>query len=60
MLPGQDRHGIGPDLVGHVAVGGDPVGADDDEIDFPRDMRYPAMLSVMSVAGMFFLSVPRR
>ncbi len=29
----QDGQGVGPDLVGRVAVGGDPVGADDDQID---------------------------
>ena len=30
---GQHRHHVGADLVGDVAVGRDPVGADDHQID---------------------------
>ena len=30
VLPGYHRQAVGSYLVGHVAVGGDPVGADDD------------------------------
>jgi hypothetical protein len=30
---GEDRHGVGADLVGHVSVGRDAVGSDDDQID---------------------------
>ena len=33
VLPGQHRHAVGADLVRHVAVGGDAVGADDDQVD---------------------------
>ena len=29
----EDGHGVGADLVGGVAVGGDPIGADDHQID---------------------------
>jgi hypothetical protein len=33
MVGGQHGQRIRPDLVGHVAVGRHPVGADDDEVD---------------------------
>ena len=33
VLLGQHRHAVGADLVGDVAVGGDAIGADDDEVD---------------------------
>ena len=33
MGPGQQGDAVGADLVGRVAVGGDPVGADDDQLD---------------------------
>ncbi len=51
VRPGEDRQAVGPDLVGRVAVGGDPVRADDDQIDFPLLHQKPAMLSVISVQG---------
>ncbi len=35
VRPGQDGQAVGPDLVGRVAVGGDPVRPDDDQIDLP-------------------------
>ncbi len=35
VLVREDGHGVGADLVGSVAVGGDAIGADDDEIDVP-------------------------
>jgi len=34
--PGEDGDAVGADLVGHVAVGGDPVGPGDDQIDPAR------------------------
>ena len=34
MRLGQDRQGIGADLVGRIAVFGDPVGTYDDLVDF--------------------------
>ncbi len=36
MLPGEHRHAVGADLVGDVAVGGNPIGADHHEIDLPE------------------------
>ena len=33
VLLGQDRDGVGADLVGDVAIGGDAVGAHDDAAD---------------------------
>src|SRR6185295_15151679 len=33
VLFGQHGDGVGADLVRHVAIGGDAIGADDDEID---------------------------
>src|SRR4030067_2277884 len=33
MLAGEDGQGVGPDLVGHIPVAGDPVCPDDTEID---------------------------
>ena len=33
MLFGEDRYGVGADLVGGVAVGGDAVGSYDDGLD---------------------------
>ena len=33
MRIGQERDGVGADLVGDIAVGGDAVGADDDHVD---------------------------
>ena len=36
VLAREHRHGVGADLVRGVAVGGDAIGADDDEIDLAR------------------------
>jgi glutamate carboxypeptidase len=33
VLLGQDSDAVGADLVGHIAIGGHPVGADDDGLD---------------------------
>src|SRR5581483_11364699 len=36
MVVSQHGERVGADLVGHVAVGGHPVGADDDAVDLTR------------------------
>src|SRR4030042_4726007 len=35
MLLRQDGHGIGPDLIGYITVGGDPVCPEDTPVDLP-------------------------
>ena len=48
----EHGHRVGADLVGDVAVGGDAIGADDDEVDLAGRMIAPAMLSVITVVSM--------
>ena len=53
VLARQDGDAVGADLVRGVAVGGDPVGADDDEVDLALAASSAAlMLSVMTVVSM--------
>ena len=52
MLLREHGDGVSSDLVGDIAVGRDPVGADDDDVDLAARMSGPAMLSVMTVVPM--------
>ena len=49
--PGEQGHAVGPDLVGGVAVGGDPVGPDDDEVDLVLAGELFDAVDVGQVAG---------
>ena len=58
---GQHGQRVGADLVGHVAVGGDPVGADDHAVDQPaRHQRPGARVGDDPVAGCPAGRAPRR
>ena len=58
VAPSQDGHRVGADLIGDIAVGGNPVAADHHRIDTPLLHQVADHVVGISVAGIlsFFSS----